>query len=277
MVSPQYFDTLGIPVLRGRAFTDRDSSTATPVCIVNEEFARRYLGDRDPIGAKVSAQTLALAPTVVTREVVGVIRQVKERPHATDNQLEIYVPLAQNSWFNATVVVRAAVPPATLVPQLRDAVAHVRKDLGPTRIRTMEDVAEESTATPRFRARLVGAFAVLAMLLAAAGVFSVFTFTVQQRMREFSIRMALGARSGDVLSQVLGDGARVIAIGLVFGIAASAALVRSMASLLFAVKPFDPIAFAGGSMLLALTALTACAIPAIRASRSDPAATLRED
>jgi putative ABC transport system permease protein len=277
MVSPPYFDTLGIPVLRGRAFTDRDSSTSTPVCIVNEEFARRYLSDRDPIGATITAQTLALAPTVVTREVVGVIRQVKERPHAADNQLEIYVPLAQNSWFNATIVVRAAVPPATLVPQLRDAVARVRKDLGPTRIRTMEDVAEESTATPRFRARLVGAFAVLAMLLAAAGVFSVFTFTVQQRTREFSIRMALGARSADVLSQVLGDGARVIAIGLVIGIAASAALVQSMASLLFAVKPFDPIAFAGGSTLLALTALTACAIPAISASRSDPAATLRED
>ena len=277
MVSPQYFDTLGIPLVRGRAFSDRDTSTSTPVCIVNEEFARRYLSDRDPIGAKVTAQTLALAPMVVARDVVGVIRQVKERPNAAENQLEIYVPLAQNSWFNATFVVRSAVAPETLVSQLRAAASRVRKDLPPSRIRTMEEVAADSTATPRFRARLVGAFAVLAMVLAAAGVFSVFTFTVQQRTREFSIRMALGARSTDVLRQVLGDGARVIAIGLALGIAASAALVQSMASLLFAVKPFDSIAFAGGSALLACIALTACVIPAVRASRADPATILRDE
>jgi putative ABC transport system permease protein len=276
-VGPRYFETLGIPLVRGRAFTDRDNSASTPVCIVNQEFVRRYLSGRDPIGAKLDMQTLALAPAKVTREIVGIVAQVKERPDARENQIEIYAPIAQNSWFTTTVVVRAAVPPETLVPAIRAAVARVRKDLPLTRIRTMEQIASESTATPRFRARLVGAFAVLAIVLAAAGVFSVFTFAVQQRMREFSIRMALGARSADVLRQVLGDGAKVIAIGLALGLAASAALVRSISSLLFAVTPFDPITFASGSALLALVALSACALPAFRASRSDPAATLRDE
>jgi len=276
-VGPGYFETLGIPLLRGRAFTDRDNGSSAPVCIVNEEFARRYLADREPVGAKVSVQTLALAPTNVTREVVGVVRQVKERPDARDNLIEIYVPIAQNSWYTTTLVVRAAVPPATLVSAIRAAAGRVRKDLPLTRIRTMEDIATESTAAPRFRARLVGSFAVLAIVLAAAGVFSVFTFTVQQRTREFSIRMALGARAQDVLALVLASGTKVVATGVVIGLAAALLLVRSMASLLFAVTPFDPLTFAGASVLLALVALTACALPALRAARSDPAAALRQE
>jgi putative ABC transport system permease protein len=276
-VGPGYFEALGIPLLRGRAFTDLDNTTSTPVCIVNEEFARRYLADRDPIGAKVSVQSLALAPTNVTREVVGVVRQVKERPDARDNQIEIYVPVAQNSWYTTTLVVRAAVPPATLVAAIRAAAGRVRKGLPPTRIRTMEDIALESTATPRFRARLVSTFAVLAIVLAARGVFSVFTFTVHQRTREFSVRRALGASGGDILRLVMRQGVVLVILGLAIGLAAAGALVRSLTSLLFAVKPFDPLTFAGAAALLALVALTACALPALRAARSDPAVALRQE
>jgi putative ABC transport system permease protein len=277
LISPRYFEAMGIPVLRGRAFTPQDTSASAPVCVVNEEFARRYLADRDPIGAKVVVQTLEFPPRISTREVVGVSGQVKERPNARDKQLEIYVPIAQNAWYGTTIVVRTAGAPIAFVPAIKAAVARVRKDMPVTRVRTMDDVAVEATAIPRFRAQLIGSFAALAIALAAAGIFSVFTFTVQQRTREFSIRMALGARESDVLRLVLVNGVKVVAIGLAIGIAAALWLVRSMTSLLFAVTPFDPMTFAGASALLALVALAACVLPAVRASRSDPAVALRQE
>jgi putative ABC transport system permease protein len=277
LISPPYFEAMGIPVLRGRAFTPQDTSASAPVCVVNEEFARRYLADRDPIGAKVVIQTLEFPPRMTPREVVGVSRQVKERPNARDKQLEIYVPIAQNAWYGTTIVVRTAGAPIAFVPAIKAAVARVRKDMPVTRVRTMDDVAVEATAIPRFRAQLIGTFAALAIALAAAGIFSVFTFTVQQRTREFSIRMALGARESDVLRLVLVNGVKVVAIGLAIGITAALGLARSMTSLLFAVTPFDPMTFAGASALLALVALAACVLPAVRASRSDPAVALRQE
>ena len=277
LVSPPLFEALGIPIVRGRPFSDRDTLASVPVCIVNEEFARRYLTARDPIGSRISVQTLDVPPMTVTREVIGVSRQVKEEPGARVNQLEIYVPLAQNAWYSATIVARTIGNPKSFAPAIKTAVGRVQKNIPLLRIRTMDDVAAEATTTPRFRARLVGAFAVLAIVLAAGGIFSVFTFTVQQRSREFSIRMALGARSRDVLQQVLTDGARVIAMGLALGIAGCVVLVRSMTSLLFAVAPLDPIAFGAASAMLAAVALTACALPAVWASRADPASVLRQE
>jgi putative ABC transport system permease protein len=277
LISPRYFEALGIPVVRGRAFTAGDASASEPVCIVNEEFARRYFADRDPIGARVVVQSLEFPPREFTRAVVGVSRQVKERPNARDNQLEIYVPIAQNAWYGTTIVARTAAAPMAFVPAIKAAVARVQKDMAPTRVRTMDDIAAEATAIPRFRAQLVGLFALLAMVLAAAGVFSVFTFTVQQRAREFSIRMALGARAPDVVRLVLANAAGVVAIGLVVGMGASVVLVRSMATLLFAVTPLDPLTFATASCLLAVIAMLACLLPAIRAARSDPAVALRQE
>jgi putative ABC transport system permease protein len=202
---------------------------------------------------------------------------VKERPNARDNQLEIYVPIAQNAWYGTTIVARTAAAPMAFVPAIKAAVARVQKDMAPTRVRTMDDIAAEATAIPRFRAQLVGLFALLAMVLAAAGVFSVFTFTVQQRAREFSIRMALGARAPEVVRLVLANAAGVVAIGLVVGIGASVVLVRSMATLLFAVTPLDPLTFATAAGLLATIAMMACLLPAIRAARSDPAVALRQE
>jgi putative ABC transport system permease protein len=277
LISPAYFDALGIPILRGRAFTPADTSASTQVCIVNEEFARRYLSDRNPIGARVIVQSLDYPPKTFTREVVGVARQVKERPNARENQVEIDVPIAQNAWYGTTIVVRTAGAPAAFVPAIKAAVARAKKDMAVTRVRTMEDVAAEATAIPRFRARLVGAFALLSIVLAAGGVFSVFTFTVQQRTREFSIRMALGARAKDVLTLVLARGTKVIAIGVAIGVTAALLLTRSMESLLFEVTPSDPLTFVTTSVALAAVALSACALPAIRAARSDPAAALRQE
>lgn len=279
IIGPRYFDALGIRLLRGRAFTDRDTAATTPVCIVNEEFARRHLAGRDPIGRLVSVQAMDPGgPKPVVREVVGVVRQVKvEGPGEKENALEIYVPIAQNPWYSASIAVRTAGDPMSLAPAVKAAIARVDKDQPVTRVRTMDEVASESTAAPRFRAELVGAFAVLALVLAAAGVFGVLAFTVSQRMREFGVRKALGARPGDVLRLVLAGGLRITLAGSVVGLGGAAVLTRSLESLLYGVKPLDPLTLMAAPVTLGLTALVACAAPALRAARADAAVALRQD
>jgi putative ABC transport system permease protein len=279
MVSASYFATLGIPVLRGRAFAESDTSTATPVCIVNEEFARRYLNGREPIGALVSVQAMTSGgPKPVVRQVVGVSHQVKvEGLGEKQNDLEIYVPITQNSWYWAAIAVRTANDPMSLSPAVKTAIARADKDQPVTRIRTMDEVAAGSIAQPRFRAQLVGTFAALAMLLASVGVFGVLAFSVGQRTREFGIRMALGASTGDVLRLVMRSGLKMIAIGLGIGLIATLALTQSLQSVLFGVKPMDPLTFAAAAGTLIIAALMACAIPALRAARVDPASALRQE
>jgi putative ABC transport system permease protein len=277
MVGSSYFDALGVPLRRGRAFTPQDTRTAPQVCIVNEEFARRYFSGREALGAHVIIPSIELPPRLITREIVGVIGQIKTRPdEPLDNALEVYVPLAQNTTTSATLVVRAVGNPLQLMPSIQQAIARVDRAQAVSRVRTMEDVALEATARPRFRAQLVGIFAVFAVVLAAVGTFSVLTFMVQQRAREFSLRRALGATPGDVLRLVLGNGARIIVLGVGAGLALSATLVRSLSGLLFGVTPLDPVTFVAAPSALALTALLACVAPAVRALRTDPAAALRE-
>ena len=213
----------------------------------------------------------------MTREIVGVIGQIKTRPdEPADSALEIYVPLAQNTTNAATLVVRATGNPMLLMPSIQAAVLRVDPAQAVSRVRTMEDVAAEATARPRFRAQLVGMFAGFAVVLAAFGVFSVLTFMVQQRAREFGLRRALGASAGDLLRLVFGNGVRLMASGLLLGLTASAMLVRSITGLLFGVTPFDAATFVAAPVALGLTALLACVAPAIRALRSDPAVALRE-
>ena len=279
IVSAGYFRALGIDLVRGRSFTDHDTAATAPVCMVNEEFARRHLGHREPIGALVSVQSMDLkgGPTPVVREVVGVIRQVAEQPGEKQRPLEIYVPIAQNPWFSASLALRTAGDPMALLPAVNAAIARVDKDQPVTRVRTMEEVAAESTSRPRFRAELVGLFAVLALVLAVVGVFGVLAFSVRQRRREFGIRMALGARAADVVGLVLGDAAKMTAAGVVIGLAGAAALTRLLGELLFGVTPLDAPTFVATAGVLAASALSACAVLAIRAARVEPAAALRQE
>jgi putative ABC transport system permease protein len=279
MVNANYFSTLGIPLLKGRAFTEGDAGTSKPVCIVNEELAHRYLKGPDPIGLRLSVQAMEPGgPRPVVREIVGVVHQVKiEGLGEKQNNLEIYVPIMQNAWYWAAVAVRAAGDPMALAGSVRAAVGRVDKDLPVTRVRTMDEVAGQSIAQPRFRAELVGAFATLASVLASVGVFGVLAFSVSQRTREFGIRMALGARSADVLRLVLRGGLKIAAAGLAIGVAAAVALTRFLESLLFGVTPLDPISFLAAAALLLVLALAACAAPAMRAARVDPAVTLRQE
>jgi putative ABC transport system permease protein len=278
IITPGYFKTLGIPLLRGRTFTDADSDATSPVSIVNEEFVHRYFTGREPIGARVSVQAMSLRPGApVVREVVGVVQQVKTRPGEIENTVEIYVPLAQNPWFSATLAVQSAVAPMSLLPAIKTAIARVDPLQVVTRVRTMEDVAAESTARPRFRAQIVATLAALALFLASIGIFSVLSFTVQQRAREFAIRLAIGADGADIMRLVVGRGLLLTVSGLAIGAGASAALLRSMASLLFGVQPIDPVTFVVALAVLGTIAMIASIAPAIRAMQADPAATLKSE
>jgi len=278
IVGPRYFETLGIPVVAGRAFTERDSETASQVCIVSDAFVRRFLAGQDPIGSRIAIAIPGLSNRPVTREIVGVVRHVKVRPdEPADDTFQVYVPAAQSPWIQATVIVRTAGEPLQMVEQVKRAIARADPTQAVSLVRTMEDVSALSTARPRFRAQLVAAFAMLATVLAAAGIFSVLMFMVQQRAREFSVRLAVGASARDLLRLVLGGGLKLTAIGVTIGIAASAVLVRSLTTLLFGVAPFDPLSFVVPPLALTVVALLACLAPALRALRVEPAAALRAE
>ncbi len=279
MVGSRYFETLGIPLEAGRAFSERDNLTAPAVAIVNHEFMRRYLHGQPSIGKHIRVQAMDMSgPKMVEREIVGVCGQVKvDGPGDTEPAVEVYVPIQQNPWFNAVLAVRTAGDPMAMVAPIKAAMAKVDKGLPMTQIRTMDEIAYESVAQPRFRAHLLGGFAVFALLLSAVGVFGVLAFSVTQRTREFGIRMALGAERGEVLGLVLRRGLAISMAGIAVGLAGAAALSRGLATLLFGVQPLDPMTFAVAPLLLALVALAAAAMPALRAVRISPAIALRDE
>lgn len=277
IVSPSYFDVLGVPLLQGRNFADRDVAGTTEVCIVDEAFVRRYLAGKAPLGTRVTVNAMGPSRPVV-REIVGVVTQLKERPDDLEDQPHIYVPIAQNTWWSASLLVEASSEPATaLTPAVRDAVARVDSDRPLAPVRTLDDIKDQATAAPRFRAVLVGSFAALALALATVGVFGVLAYSVQRRTREFGVRVALGARGADVVRLVVADTARLAVAGAAIGLIGAALLGRFVSSFLFGVRPLDPIAFAAAVGILLLTAAVATAAPAMRAVTVDPAVTLRGD
>jgi putative ABC transport system permease protein len=277
IVSAGYFRTLGIDMVRGRAFTDRDLLHSTPVCIVNEEFVRRYVGSREPIGMRVSVQSMDLkgGPTPVVREIVGVARQVAEGAGEREASLQIYVPILQNPWFTASIALKMAGDPVALAGPMKAAIARVDPNEPVTRIRTMDEVSAEAMSQPRFRAQVVATFGALALVLSTVGIFGVLTYSVGQRLREFGIRVALGARTTDVMRLVIRGALGMAAAGVAIGLVLAAALSRFAATLLYGVEPMDPVTFTTTAAILLIAALTACAVPAWRASTVDPATSLR--
>jgi len=278
LAGPRYFETMSIPVRAGRTFEETDNRASAPVCIVNEEFVRRYIHGRSPIGASVNVTPLTLRPTPpIARTIVGVVGQVKRTPGDVEPGIEIYLPFAQNAWFSGSFVVRAAMEdPTALTPAIKAIVAGKDQDIAVTRVRTMDAVAAEATASPRFRAQLVAAFAALAIVLAGVGLLSVLSYSVRQRKQEFGVRVALGARPSDVLRIVLAEGAVLAALGLTVGLVSAVVLLRFVTSLLFGVTPLDPLTLATAAAVVAALTIAACAAPAIRAIRTDPALMLRQ-
>jgi putative ABC transport system permease protein len=279
IVGARYFDTLGIPLLAGRPFDTHDTNAAPQVAIVNQEFVRRYMAGRQPVGVRIRVSNMDNAgPKPVERQIVGVVGQVKvSGPAEEENAVEIYVPVTQNPWYGPSLAIRTEAEPLAMTAAVKAALATVDPELALTHVQTMDEIAFESVARPRFRARLLAGFAALALLLSAVGVFGVLAFSVAQRKREFGIRMALGAQMQDVLRQVLARGLAIAAGGVAAGLAGAAALTPALSTLLFHVAPLDLPAFGFSAALLAAVAIAAATIPALRAARVDPAITLRDE
>jgi putative ABC transport system permease protein len=280
IVSPAYFQAIDLPITAGRAFTEHDTDTTVPVCIVNEAIARASFAGRSPIGSRIAirpANSPDAKPEV--REIVGVARQVKGRPDELEDFLQVYVPMAQNPVDDIYLAVRASTGSAeALTAPVRAAIGRVDKEqlVSVRDVMTLEDIARDATSRQRFRAVMVIAFASLALALAMVGVFGVLGHAVQLRVRDFGIRRALGASRTDVVMLALGSAARMIAAGTVAGLILAALLGRLLASVLFGVQPLDLVTFVSVTVVLGLSAALAMIAPAWNATRVDPAVALRE-
>jgi len=278
LVSSGYLPTLGVPILAGRGFTEEDTANSPPVCIISEALAQQHFGGRDPIGMRLSVPQLHLGPTrPVVREIVGVAANVRRDLGEVDESRSIYVPIAQNPWSFVLLLVKPAHGRAEwLAPAVRAAVARVDRRV-PLAQATLDDVMRTFTTAPRFRAMMVTTFAALALVLAMVGVFGVLAYSVQQRRREFGVRIALGASTASVLRLVLASAGRLIGTGALVGLVLAAVFAQSISTFLFGVRPLDPLTFAGVMAVLGATATIASAIPALRASQVDPVVAFRND
>lgn len=280
IVSSRYFDTIDLPLVAGRAFTDGDRDGTVPVCIVNEAFVARYLAGRTAVGARLEVRSGdgPESPPVV-REIVGVARQVKGRPDETDAFAQIYVPLTQFAVGDVFLLVRPqSGSSAALAPSVKAAIGRVDRDqlVSVRDTITLEAVAASASGGHRFRALLVAAFAALALVMAMVGLFGVMAYAVQQRRRELGLRRVLGARGGDVLRVVLGSAWRTLVGGTVVGLLLALAAGRALATLLYGVSAVDPTTFAVVIVVVVLTTTLAAIVPALRALRVHPAVVLRE-
>jgi putative ABC transport system permease protein len=277
VVTPGYFSVLRVPLIEGRLLDARDGEDATPAVVVNQTFVRRFLGSEDPIGKKFMAGLRPGRPGTPPEmwTIVGVIGDTKQKGLASETIPEATASTLQAPRFQMTLVLRASVEPLSLVSAVRKQVSDLDKDLPLYGVQTMDDILSEEVATQRFNAGALAGFAGLAALLAAVGIYGVMAYAVAQRTREIGVRMALGARPENVLNMVLGQGLRLALIGVALGIGASLALTRLMSSLLFGVKPSDPVTFVGVAAGLTVVALAACWIPARRATMVDPVIALR--
>jgi putative ABC transport system permease protein len=274
-VSPGYFHALNIPVMQGRDFTERDSAEALLVMIVNEALARRDFPGEDPVGKRINLGNTDRTGQPVWFEIVGVVANVRSLELMEEPLPEFYLSHLQDTFAEMSLVIRAAVEPASLSAAVRQAAAEVDKTQPVSRIETMEHIVSEAVSQSRFNLFLLGLFGSLALLLSAAGIYGVTAYSVAQRTPELGIRMALGAQTHDVLKLILGQGLRLISGGIVLGLATALALTRLMKSLLFGVNATDPATFATVALLLMAVALLACWIPARRATKVDPMIALR--
>jgi putative ABC transport system permease protein len=276
-VSPNYLETLGVPLLKGRAIRDADNEKGPPVVVLNASMAREFFHDENPLGKHIQLGALP-DKDVPWMEVVGVVGDV--RPGlGVDTQAEMYLPYRQADAvlpvYQLSVVLRTAIDPMAEASALTGAVREIDSNQPLVKVRTMEDNMAVSVAQPRFRTWLLGVFAAVALLLAAVGVYGVMSYSVNQRTNEIGIRVALGAQPVDVFRAVVGQGFRLALVGVGVGLGASLALTRVLQSFLFGVSAIDPVTFGAVALLLTTVGLAASYFPARRATKVDPIVALR--
>ncbi|HKP86634.1 MAG TPA: ABC transporter permease, partial [Blastocatellia bacterium] len=273
-VSTNFFKAMGVPLLSGRFFTDADNADSPDVVIISEAMAKRYFGNESPIGKRFKQGGLDRTGNP-WMEIVGVVGDVKYSGLDSKPEPAFYLPHLQATLRSMYMVVRTSSNPMSLAPAIRQEVWALDKDQPVARVRTMEELLSRSVSQPRFRTLLIGVFAGVALLLAAVGIYGVISYSVTQRTHEFGIRMALGARQGNVLKMVVGEGMKLALIGTAIGLAASYFATRVLSSLLFGVSATDPLTFAGISLLLTAVVFVASYVPARRATKVDPMVALR--
>jgi putative ABC transport system permease protein len=275
IVSPGYVKTLGIPLLRGRTFTDEDSENAPLVGMLNAMVARRFFQHEDPVGKRFMFGHPSGTNPPKWRTIVGVVGDTRLYGLANPARLEVYVPLRQDPESGMALVVKSGADPAALTSAIREAVQSMDKDQPIRAISTMQELLSNSVATRRMTLVLLGLFSGLALILGAIGIYGVISYSVAQRTHEIGIRMALGAPRRDVFRMVVGQGLKLAGLGIAIGIVGAFGLARLMYSLLYGISASDFETFAGVSLLLALVAVLACYVPARRAMRVDPTVALR--
>lgn len=271
-----YFSALRIPLLRGRLFNAGDTREAPPVCLVDQQFARRWFGERDPIGARIRFG-LAGSPKAVWLTIVGVVGDVPQKLNNPNDRGSVYRVLEQNDINFVNYAVRVQGDPATFGPAVQKAVLDVRPDIPIYNVLTLERVQENAYWNQRFMVQVFSAFGLGALFLASLGVYSVMTYSVAMRTPEIGVRMALGASETDVLRLVGRQGIVLVCIGLGIGLASALLVSRLLASLLFQISPTDPPTYFALTGVLALVGLVACWLPARRATRVDPLVALRSE
>jgi putative ABC transport system permease protein len=279
MVTPSYYDTFGIDVRRGRRLDDRDRAGGVPVALVNEAFVRRHLADVDPIGQRVVFRPFVSGETerapAVAWEIVGVYADAVNAGLGQSPQPELHVPFWQMPWARAIVAVRTSRPDASVLAAIGGVINGLDPGLPMANVRTIEQTLTEATAHDRFYAVFFAAFAIIALTLAAIGIYGVMSFAVAQRTTEIGIRMALGARRTAVLAQVLREGASTALIGIAIGAVGALAIGRALAGAVYGVESTDPVVFVAVASLLFGAALLASFIPARRAATVDPLIAMR--
>jgi putative ABC transport system permease protein len=268
LISPAFFRTLEVPLVRGRAFTDSDTIDSTPVAIINEGLARRYFPDTDPVGKKVIVGR-------TTREIVGIASNVRHRTLEAEEELEVYMPHLQRPRGVVLLAIRTVSDPNTVTAAVQKAMWEGDPDAAISSVATLKQVLGDVLARPRFNALLLGVFSVVALLLAAVGIYGVMSYMVTQKTREIGVRMALGAQKRDILKLIVKQGMLLTGTGVTIGLGAALLLTRFLSTLLHGVSEKDPLTFAAIALLVSAVALLACYIPARRATGVDPGVALR--
>jgi putative ABC transport system permease protein len=278
VASPDYFETQGVPLIRGRVFNETDRADSKQVVIINQSFAEKFYAGENPIGKRIRpGMSTGPEEKGPMREIIGIVGNTKFRSLRQEPTPEMYMPLSQCPMPFASILIRTNTStPSALTSAVRAELARVDANVPLVRVRVYDEYIARALARPRFNALLLSIFAGVALLLTAVGIYGVMAYSVAQRRQEIGIRMALGAQRSDVLRLIVGGGMRLTAIGVVFGLAAALGLTRLLETLLYGVRPFDPPTLGGVAILLVLIALLACWLPAARAARSNPIAALRE-